>query len=184
MEAKKYLDGYGNPLDIGEAMQDRGHALNCLYLLEGTPRLTVSQVKAKALRAMAETGSHRCLIIVDYLQKWAAARREFTDFRHVVSGLLGELRELAMRLKVPVIAVSSQNRIEQGRAKMTSLKESGDLEYSADSIIFLTEPQEKRHVSPPMRAIDLTLKKNRYGDIGKIDLLFNPRYGHMREAEK
>lgn len=184
MEAKKYLDGYGNLADITEAIRERGQALKYLYLLEGIRKLTVSQVKANALRAMAETGSDRCLIIVDYLQKWAASRLGVTEFRHTVSGLLSELRELAMRLKMPVIAVSSQNRVEQGQAKMTSLKESGELEYTADSIMFLTKSQEKRLVSPPMRAIDLILMKNRYGDTGKIELLFNPKYGHIREAAK
>jgi len=79
--------------------------------------------------------------------------------------------------------VSSQNRPGQGTANLTSLKESGDLEYSADTAMFLVEAQ-KRTATPPARAVDLVLEKNRYGDKGKVELIFKPDIGTFREEAR
>jgi len=183
LEAKKFADGYGDAAELERAAREYGPKLAALYLIEGTARLTVPQLKAKTLQAMAKRKAEKCLVIVDYLQRWAAGRRDFTDFRHTVSGLVSELRELALRLDSPVIVVSSQNRPGQGTANLTSLKESGDLEYSADTAMFLVEAQ-KRTATPPARAVDLVLEKNRYGDKGKVELIFKPDIGTFREEAR
>jgi replicative DNA helicase len=183
LEAKRFTDGYEDPETLAWAMQQYGPALAKLYLIEGTARLSVAQVKAKALQVMHRSGTKRCLIIVDYLQRWAASRRDFADFRHVVSGLVSDLRELALRLDSPIVVISSQNRLGQGSAKLVSLKESGDIEYSADTALFLVEA-EKRTATPPARAVDLVIEKNRYGDKGKVDLIFRPQVGLFREEER
>ena len=127
--------------------------------------------------------SNKCLIMVDYLQRWAAANKEFCDFRHIVSGLVTELRELALRLECPVVVVSSQNRTGQGTSSLISLKESGDLEYAADTALFLVENKD-RMAKQSWRAIDLKIEKNRYGDKGIIHLMFNPELGLFFEEAK
>ena len=65
---------------------------------------------------------------------------------------------------------------------MVSL-ESGDLEYATDVVLFLTEAQE-RMATPPARATELTVAKNRHGDTGKVGLIFWPDLGTMREEAK
>lgn len=181
LEAKRYAEGYADPQEVEVAMLKNATNLSSLYLVEGTGRLSVAHIKAKALSAMSKHKTDRCLIIVDYLQRWASSRRDFTDYRHVVSGLVSELRELALRLKNPVLAISSQNRPGQGGASLTSLKESGDLEYSADTAMFLIQADD-REVTPPLRAVDLVVAKNRFGDVGKVPLIFRPEVGSMREV--
>jgi len=160
-----------------------------LALLDGSSRLTVAQVRAQALRAMQQHGTSQCLLIVDYLQLWAkvaAELREGLAVRERVDLLGSALRELAARLHSPVLALSSQNRAQghygngKGVAALDSLKESGDLEYMADVVLFLTEAIE-RQARPPARAVDLTIAKNRHGDIGKLGLIFRPDLGTLRE---
>ncbi len=180
LEIKRFADGFADPAELERAAQEYGPKLAGLHLLEGTARLTVAQVKARALQILAKAKASRLLVVVDYAQRWAASRREFTDFRHVVSGLVGELRELALRLDSPILVISSQNRLGQGQASLTSLKESGDLEYSADTVMFLVE-DEKRNVAPPARAVNLVLAKNRYGDKGRVHLIFRPHVGVFTE---
>ena len=160
-----------------------------LAVVEGSSQLTVAQVRAHALRAMRQHQTERCLIVVDYLQLWAKVaedmRGNFT-VRERVDMLGGLLRELALRLHSPVLALASQNRSAgnygngKGTAALDSLKESGDLEYAADVVLFLTEAQE-RGATPPARAIDLTVAKNRHGETGKMGLIFRPDLGVMRE---
>ena len=51
---------------------------------------------------------------------------------------------------------------------------------TADVVLFLTEAQE-RCATPPARAVELTIAKNRHGDTGKVGLIFRPDVGTMRE---
>ena len=194
---KRYTDGYGRPEELKPAIAEHGPKMANLHLVEGTARLTIGQVKAKALQLMAKTGKktgkNRCLILVDYLQVWAnridpetlteteADRRMFKDFRFVVGRLAGQLRELAMRLESPMIVISSQNRTGQGSGSLASLKESGDLEYGADSVWFLRTPED-RVGEGTARAVDLHIAKNRYGDKGAVKLIFRPDIGHFAEV--
>lgn len=163
-----------------------------LALVEGSSRLTVAQVRAQALRAMQHHGTTQCLVIVDYLQLWAKVAEELrggVSVRERVELLGSALRELAARLHGPVLALSSQNRAQghygngKGTAALDSLKESGDLEYMADVVLFLTEAPE-RQARPPARAVDLTIAKNRHGDIGKLALIFRPELGTLREEAR
>lgn len=189
----RFTNGYGKPEELRPAMEEHGPRLANLHLVEGTGRLTIGQVKAKALQLMAKTGKNRCLILVDYLQVWAnridpetlaeteADRRIFKDFRFVVGRLAGQLRELAMRLDSPMIVISSQNRTGQGSGSLASLKESGDLEYGADSVWFLRTPED-RVGEGAARAVDLHIAKNRYGDKGAVKLIFRPSHGAFAEV--
>ncbi|MEE8290705.1 MAG: DnaB-like helicase C-terminal domain-containing protein [Candidatus Tectomicrobia bacterium] len=163
-----------------------------LALVEGGGRLTVAQVRAHALRAMHQHQATRCLVVVDYLQLWAKIAEEFRGVpfvRERVEMLGGTLRELALQLHSPVLALSSQNRAQgnygtgKGTAALDSLKESGDLEYMADVVLFMTEAHE-RVATPPARAVDLTVAKNRDGEIGKVALIFVPKIGILREVRQ
>jgi len=183
-ESKKFQDGYGNPADLQQAAEQYGPGLRTLRFIDGTQSPSMEQVKAMAFRLIEASQVRKCLIIVDYLQIWAGMRREqyrFSDFRHVVDALVMDIRKLSLSLQSPVILISSQNRAGQGDAKKTSLKESGGLEYSADSIWFLVN-DEKRSAISPDRAVKLVIEKNRYGDTGKIELIFKPHIGTFAEV--
>lgn len=164
--------------------------LGRLALISGTSQLTVSRVRAQARRAMNAHQSSRCLVVVDYLQLWAKASEELGNLgtvREKVEALVGRLRSLATELKSPVLALSSQNRGEgdygdgKGRASLSSLKETGDLEYTADVVMFLNGARNRPAV-PPSRPIDLRVLKNRNGDLGSVPLLFKPDLSLMAEV--
>jgi replicative DNA helicase len=95
---------------------------------------------------------------------------------------------LATRLHSPVVGLASQNRAQgaygkgNGAAALDSLKESGDLEYSADVVLFLTHDKEQL-MTPPARAIKLTVAKNRNGDTGDINLVFRPDISSFGEED-
>lgn len=184
LESKRYADGWEDPGRVAAAAREHEESLRRLYFTEGNTRLTISRVKALALRLMGEWQAERCLIVVDYLQRWASIRRESTEFRLLVNIMVAELRELAMRLDSPILAIASQNRAGQGKAEMTSLKESADLEYSADSILFLTDAQGGGGGSSVARTLELAVRKNRFGDQGTMKLVFRPAVGTFAELER
>jgi replicative DNA helicase len=172
-----------------EAWQPRAARL---AVVEGGSQLAVAQVRAQAQRALRQHQAERCLVVVDYLQLWAKVADDLrgnVSVRERVDMLGGLLRELALGLRGPVLALASQNRSAgnygngKGTAALDSLKESGDLEYAADVVLFLTEAQE-RLATPPARAVDLTVAKNRHGDTGKLGLIFRPDLGLLREEAR
>jgi replicative DNA helicase len=163
-----------------------------LAFIEGTSGLSVGRLYERALEATNRHKADRSLIVVDYLQLWAKAAlsyRTLDTTRGRVETLGTELRELATRLKAPVLALSSQNRARgsygdgTGKTSLDSLKESGDLEYLCDAALFLVGT-DKRSATPPARAVELSIRKNRHGDLGLVHLIFRPDSSRFREEER
>lgn len=187
LDLKAYTSGRGNPGELLKAMEEHGPKLERLYLMEGRPGISVSQIKAKMLQTLKETQQKHGLIIVDYLQVWAATQKESRSdaFRHDVSALIAELRRLSLDLDIPVLTISSQSRgAYKGSVTsddLASLKESGELEYTADTAWFLVD-RESPGCSPRVKPLSLSITKNRFGDTGKIPLIFNKAKGIIGEA--
>ena len=184
--------GYADLAKLRRAAEAWEPVAQRLAVIEGSSQLTVAQVRAQARRAMRQHQAERCLVVVDYLQLWAKVAEDLRgnfSVRERVDMLGGLLRELALGLHSPVLALASQNRSAgnygngKGTAALDSLKESGDLEYAADVVLFLTEAQE-RMTTPPARAVEVTVAKNRHGDTGKVGVIFRPDLGTMREEAK
>jgi replicative DNA helicase len=150
--------------------------------IEGMSQLSVAHLRARALDVINRHNSKKCLIVVDYLQLWAKlgmAYRGLESTRSRVEALTAELRELAMYLNSPVLAIAAQNREQgdygdgNGRASLDSIKESGDIEYACDVAMFLVGSTNE--VSEPnTRSLRLIVKKNRDGDTGSVHLTFRP----------
>jgi replicative DNA helicase len=161
-----------------------------LGFIEGRADLNPGQVRGKARRLMAQFSAEECLIVVDYLQLYAKAAEYLSgsdSLRERVEQMGQRLRELSMRLRSPVVAISSQSRAagysSGGSADLDTLKESGDLEYGADVVAILTEPEE-RQATDPATPVDLTVAKNRNGETGEVKLIFRPKQGEMRPAAR
>ncbi len=181
--------GFLGAEDLAPAAEALAEPLSRLLLVDGDGRLTVTELRALARRALTQHETTRCLVVVDYLQLWAKTSRELrglADTRGRVDALGGELIDLARRLDSPVLALSSQSRVGGaygrggGEAALDSLKESGDLEYAADVALFLTAAKE-RTAQPPLRAVELTIGKNRHGPVGTVPLVYRPDRGWLRE---
>jgi replicative DNA helicase len=184
--------GYADLTKLRSTAEAWAPVAHRLAVVEGSSQLTAAQVCAQARRTMRQHHAERCLVVVDYLQLWAKVAEDLRgnfSVRERVDMLGGLLRELALGLHSPVLALASQNRSAgnygngKGSAALDSLKESGDLEYAADVVLFLTEAQEQR-ATPPARAVELTVAKNRHGDTGKVGLIFRPDLGTMRAEAK
>jgi replicative DNA helicase len=178
--------GFASVAKLEASAKEMTEWLERLAVVEGSCQLTVAQVRGRALQMLARHSASRCLIIFDYLQR-AAHGGAYEQVRQNVSALAGELRDLSNRLNSPVLALSSQNRSAGGygsglgSAALDSLKESGDLEYSADTVWFLKRTD--RMVPEPARAVDLVVAKNRYGPSDfSIPLIFRPDRGQLREV--
>ncbi len=161
-----------------------------LGFLQGSILTSVDEIEAHARAAMARVGADRCLVVVDYLQR-LAYRERFQDVRANVSALSFSLREMAVRLGSPVLALTSLSRevADMDLPTLEALKESGNLEYDADGVLLLGVRKEITLCSMARvkaiagaRLLDLLVAKNRYGEADcRIPFLFNPVVGNFEE---
>lgn len=174
--------GFADPEVLKSAAASHAEALSRLAVLEASGEVRAVEVRRKAVQVMRLSRAEGCLVVVDYLQRMAHSFG-YDQLRHNVSALVGELRAMALRGGLAVLAISSQNRASgsyadgSGRAALDSLKESGDIEYAADSVMCLVAARSDSVSASPARAMELVVMKNRFGETGKIPLIFRPDLG-------
>jgi len=162
-----------------------GNIAHRLAFVEGNQRTTTAYIQGQARQAMARHGARRCLVIVDYLQRMAHASG-YGTLRENVSALTLGLRELATRLDSPVLAISSLSRGVNNYAHpgLEALKESGDLEFTADVVLLLGKREEALG-NGRRRMVDLEVAKNRFGEAGgKVGLSFDTALGGFGEEAR
>ena len=141
---------------------------------------TPSKIRSEALRQNKD--GKLALIVIDYLQQMNSGMK--AESRRVEVGQISRaLKQLAMEIGVPVLALSQLNRQSEGTANkvptMAEMRESGDIEQDADIIILMHIPVSRNdHVEQITDAgyscVRLTLEKNRQGKSGQvIDVAFD-----------
>jgi replicative DNA helicase len=183
-------------INVALAMQMDRPSTDRLCYLDATNGLTFDVIREKArahfARYTAENGGGPGILVVDYLQRIARSVKAMSglsaDLRETVSTLTDRLRALAYELNCGVIAIASQNRMGYTRSEstgaMASAKESGDVEYTCDVLMALTEDKD-RTAPKGMTAIKLHVDKNRQGQRGKIvNLNFYPDRQQFTKAEQ
>ncbi len=177
--------GYGDGEKMRDVVGEHGETLRRMYFVEGNSRLTLAQVEAMTREISQSHAGRTPLVVFDYLQR-AAHGLGYEQLRHNVSAMTAQLRELGQQSRAAVIAISSLNRASGdygrgGAAQLDSLKESGDLEYGADTVLLLYPPAEGR-ATPPARDVEVKIAKNRFGPVGTVRLIFRPDTGVFRES--
>lgn len=157
-------------------------------------RISLSEMRSRARRWHAEHIELRCrlcaaqkkpeckhrVVLVDYLQLIKAPvqeRQRDSDRVREIANISAEMKDLAMDLELPVIALAQLNRdLEKRpdkRPMMSDLKESGAIEQDADIIMFLY----RHHVYYPTKADDtdaeIIFGKQREGETGTVHLHWN-----------
>lgn len=160
-----------------------------LYLCEGVGDIGVAQVRETVRKHLQFTGK-RPVVIIDYLQILAPHNERATDKQNTDKAVM-ELKRLSRDYKIPVIGISSFNRVNYREAvTMEAFKESGAIEYSSDVLIGLQlkgagakdfNANEEKRKNP--REIEIVILKNRNGATGdKIPYEYYPMFNYFREA--
>jgi replicative DNA helicase len=102
---------------------------------------TSSDVRAYALQVQAAETTRPALLVVDYVQLLRDQQGDGRVRERNVSAAVRGLKDVAGELEVPVLALVQLNRNRATRAdkrpQLADLRESGDLENTADSVIGL-----------------------------------------------
>jgi replicative DNA helicase len=136
------------------------------------------------------------ILVLDYLQNVArqliSSRRSATqDVRLAVTEISTKLRAMASSLDCTVIALASQHREaykanDASRNALSSGKESGDIEYTADVVMSIVDGSTSERIAPGgFTAKVLRVDKNRQGAAGDtcaIDLDWSGQYQQFTEV--
>lgn len=148
-----------------------------IYIVEGVGTVGIEQIKEMVYKHREITG-RAPIVIVDYLQIIAPYEVKASDKQNTDRAVV-ELKRLSRDLKTPVIAISSFNRNAYGRnADMSSVKESGGIEYGCDVLLALqpvavrtmkeSEFDDQREKRKTPRELEISVLKNRNGRTGDI----------------
>ncbi len=154
-----------------------GDVLNKADLyLDGTPGITVSEMKAK-LRRLKNID----LVIIDYLQLMSSGGRHTDNRVQQISEITRNLKILAKEINVPVICLSQLSRASEERndhkPQLSDLRDSGSIEQDADIVLFLYREgyYDKDKGENVSSAVDQNkgeclVAKNRHGETRPITL--------------
>jgi replicative DNA helicase len=153
-------------------------------LVDDSPAMSLVDIMGKAMMAKAElehSGVKLALVAIDYIQLMhgdtSAGNRE-----QEISSISRGLKQLAKRLKVPVIALSQLNRSVETRGKsdrrpqLSDLRESGAIEQDADNIIFIYRDDYYEKESQERGIAELIVAKQRNGPTGMVKVKFDAQY--------
>lgn len=161
--------------------------VNEVYRKEVAPNLIFAEgpIESDDLAALVASVKRETdkpiLLLVDYLQ---VITTHLTDERMAIKDIAYRLRKIANREDIQVIATSSLNRTSYGKTpSIGGSSGSGAIEYSADAVLHMREVKGKGvdEGAYPFRPIEVTALKNRYGQKGSIQLLFDTEHATFSE---
>ena len=119
------------------------------------------------------------VVIIDYLQYILCSN---SNDKQAIDLITKRLKELSKELGITIIAISSLNRANySGNITMESFKESGSIEYTSDILMgleYINTNATDRDVEAKKcpRKVAISIIKNRYGSLGKINFDFYTKY--------
>ena len=173
---------------IRQAVVQYANYAGRIFIEEGVGDIDVTRIRERIARHIDLTGNTP-VVIVDYLQIVAPYNERATDKQNMDKTVL-ELKRISRDFKLPMVAVSSLNRMSYGqKISMEAFKESGAIEYSSDVLIGLQlrgageagfDPTEAKKKNP--REIEAVVLKHRNGQVGgKIAFEYYPMFNFFKE---
>lgn len=159
-----------------------------LYIENRTP-CKISNIELAIINLQSTRGS--CdLVVVDYLQLLTPNSKSGKTRETEVAEMSRELKNLAVKYKVPIIVLSQLSRAletrEDKRPMLSDLRESGSIEQDADVVMFIYRDEYYHPEDPVVRgAAELLIRKNRGGINNRtIDMCWQPNRVRFTEQIK
>lgn len=134
-------------------------------------RVTTAEIKAKCMRVQGLG-----LAIVDFITLIKDKRTNNVSTADHVGEIAKRLQEIAKDLRVPFIVLSQMNRNVEAREdktpRLSDLRESGNIEEAADTILFLHRPDYYDRKAAKTNTAEVIVAKNRDGPTGSRELAY------------
>lgn len=157
--------------------------------IDDSPTLSVIEMRAKARKLKAECGLG--LIVIDYIQMIQSYKRAENRTQEL-SEIARSIKSLAKELDIPIIAISQLSRaveaLGQKRPMLSHLRESGELEQTADLVVFLYREDyydpERAQKEGKENICEVIIAKHRNGPIGTVELFFHKEYSRFANLDR
>lgn len=151
--------------------------LDFVYLYECGEKTGLSEIEEQIRRVREIKGSDRIMVVVDDSQRLGGSDLSLDARLPLIAE---KLSGLAADLKLPILATWPDLRREADRS---SPQEWAERVAGPDVILVMEEdPERTKKLTPPNRAIDLHIVKNRGGERGKLSFDFLPAFSKFVEA--
>lgn len=157
--------------------------------LDGTPGITVSEMKAK-LRRLKNID----LVVIDYLQLMNSGGRRNDNRVQEISEITRNLKIMAKEINVPVICLSQLSRASEQRPdhrpQLSDLRDSGSIEQDADIVLFLyregyydKDKGENVATAVDQNSGECLVAKNRHGETSSVKLHWQGEFMRFTSVE-
>lgn len=109
-----------------------------------------------------------------------------TSIYENITAITKELRQISLNYNCTIILVSQLNRSadDDSLPRLSDLKDSGELEQSATSVIMLHDENHGNNISKKEIEMTFIIAKNRNGSLGKTKLLYNKENQKFKEIKR
>jgi replicative DNA helicase len=159
-----------------------GSMVDSPVFIDDTPGLHVSELRARARRLKRKEGIG--LVCIDYLQ---LLRGEGQNRVQEVGFISRSLKGMAKELNVPVVALCQLSRKLEERTNkrpvMSDLRDSGEIEQDADTIIFMYRDAVYNEKADSRQA-EAIIAKQRNGPTGTVPLSWHGEYSRFENKQE
>ena len=189
IEAQKLMTGKLDSAEWSQLYAATSSLMKTNIYIDDNSTLTVADMNAQC-RRMNNLG----LVVIDYLQlmQSSGSGRSYSNENRTqaVSDMSRMLKVMAKELNVPVICLSQLSRANETRKKeerrpmLSDLRESGSIEQDADVVIGLYREGYYDPNIVDINKSEAIILKNRKGETGTVELLWNPQYTKFENYDK
>ena len=170
----KLRSGKLSPMEMTALMVAKSEVDKLDLFLDDSSESSINEIRAKCLKLKRENKLD--LVVIDYLQLVNVLNFKGNRVEEV-GRISRALKNMARELEVPVLALSQLSRKSEddGRPRLSHLRESGSIEQDADIVMFLhreqAKPDEENRPSRNHRT-EVIVAKNRQGQTDSFNLMF------------
>jgi len=142
-------------------------------VVDDSPGITPAYLRSKLIQLRAEHDIR--LVVVDYLQLMRGDKHQPNRYE-LITEISQAIKAIAKDENLPVLALSQLSRGVEGRSDkkpmLPDLRDSGDLEQSADVVVFIYRDEIYNENTERKNIADIIVAKNRNGPTGTASLYF------------
>ncbi len=145
---------------------------------------TVSNIRHKV---MLEAKDEHTIVFIDHVGLIKSLEKGTTYEK--VTSIVKELRQLSLDCNCTIFLVSqlSRNQDQKKRPNISELRDSGELEQSATTVLLLHDENSESNRSKKEIEIEIIIGKNRNGQLGITKLKYNKenqRFDELKQQSK
>ena len=177
----KLQGGYISREFHGQLIAAADALMKAPIFLDDTAGLEALELRSRARRIKRKHDIQ--LIVVDYLQMLSYPQFAREGRQRETAAISGALKAMAKELRIPVLVLSQlsrapEQRSDDGKPRLSDLRDSGAIEQDADVVLMLRRPSVYAEEGEAMdeKLAEVEVAKHRNGPTGKVDFNFEREY--------